>query len=155
VFDQKQLTTKTQEIFSCITFKHLLKASHHRLNHRLIEQGLVSLDTRITDSKPIMAATRENNLRNPARHSTCKSEKPARNPAATLSYYSCQILNGKKENMIFFWGYRTHVIISRQGIALVEICQGGLEMKSAGRWTEGNRERLKFRCPLKTEKKVG
>ena len=33
------------------------------------------------------------------------------------------------------------------------ICQGGLEMKSTGRWTEGNRDRLKFRCPLKTAKK--
>jgi hypothetical protein len=29
----------------------------------------------------------------------------------------------------------------------------GLEMKSASRWTEGNRERLKLRCPLKTGKK--
>jgi len=27
-------------------------------------------------------------------------------------------------------------------------------MKSAGRWTEGNRERIKFRCPLKASKKV-
>jgi len=26
-------------------------------------------------------------------------------------------------------------------------------MKSAGRWTEGNRQRVKFRCPLKTDKK--
>jgi hypothetical protein len=34
------------------------------------------------------------------------------------------------------------------------MCEGGLEMKSAGRWNEGNRERLKFRCPLKTGKKV-
>ena len=34
------------------------------------------------------------------------------------------------------------------------ICDGGLEMKSTGRWNEGNRERLKFRCPLKAGKKV-
>jgi hypothetical protein len=216
--------------FQTETTNAILKEIHHRLNYRLIEQGLVSLDTLIADSKPIMAATRENNLKNPARNSTCKTKTPKRNPAATLGYYSCQILNGKKENMIFFWGYRTHIIISREGIALVEItlpnnitdqevafkllrelnrryklkkgflfladkaydvrelytfiveqmkgnpyipinprnqqddktfgphgcpmCEGGLEMKSAGRWNEGNRERLKFRCPLKTGKKV-
>jgi hypothetical protein len=216
--------------FQTETDNAVLKEMHHRLNRRLIEQGLVSLDTLITDSKPIMAATRENNLKNPARNSTCKTKVPRRNPAATLSYYSCQIINGKKENMIFFWGYRTHIIISREGIALVEItlpnnitdqevafkllrelkrrytlkkgflfladkaydvrdlytfivekmkgnpyipinprnqkedktfgphgcpmCDGGLEMKSAGRWNEGNRQRLKFRCPLKISKKT-
>lgn len=208
----------------------ILKDIHHRLNQRLIEQGLVSLDTFIMDSKPVMAATRENNLKNPARNTVNKTKVPDRNPSATLSYYSCQVINGKKENMLFFWGYRTHVIISKEGISLVEItlpnnipdqqvafkllkelqrkyklkkgflfladkaydvrdlytfivekmkgnpyipinprnqkddktfgphgcpvCDGGIEMKSAGRWTEGNRERIKFRCPLKASKKV-
>lgn len=33
------------------------------------------------------------------------------------------------------------------------LCQAGLEMRSSGRWTEGNRKRIKFRCPLKTGKK--
>jgi hypothetical protein len=27
-------------------------------------------------------------------------------------------------------------------------------MKSAGRWTEANRERVKFRCPIKTSRKL-
>ena len=208
----------------------ILKEIHYRLNKRLIEQGLVTLSMFIIDSKPVMAATKENNLKNPARNTTDKNKTPDRNPSATLSYYSCQVLNGKKENMLFFWGYRTHVIISKEGISLVEItlpnnitdqqvafkllkelkrrykvkkgflfladkaydvrdlytfivekmkgnpyipinprnqkddytfgphgcpmCDGGLEMKSAGRWTEGNRERIKFRCPLKTSKKA-
>jgi transposase len=208
----------------------ILKEIHYRLNQRLIEQGLITLETFIIDSKPVMAATKENNLKNPARNTTNKTKLPDRNHAAALSYYSCQVLNGKKENMLFFWGYRTHVIISKEGISLVEItlpnnitdqevafkllkelkrrykvkkgflfladkaydvrdlytfivkkmkgspyipinprnqkddktfgphgcpmCDGGLEMKSAGRWTEGNRERIKFRCPLKTSKKV-
>ena len=212
------------------TDNNVLKDIHHRLNQRLIEQGLVTLDTFIIDSKPVMAATKENNLKNPARNTTDKTKVPDRNPAATLSYYSCQVLNSKKENMLFFWGYRTHVIISKEGISLVEItlpnnitdqevafkllkelkhrykvkkgflfladkaydvrdlytfivekmkgnpyipinprnqkddktfgphgcpmCDGGLEMKSAGKWTEGNRERIKFRCPLKTSKKT-
>ena len=208
----------------------ILKDIHHRLNRCLVQPGLVSLDELIIDSKPVMAASKENNLKNPARNTTDKAKKPKRNPAATLSYYSCQVINGKKENMLFFWGYRTHVIISRQGIPLVEmtfpnnitdqkvafrllrelkrryklkkgflfladkaydvrdlyafiaeklkgipyipinprnqqddktfgphgcpICDGGIEMKSTGRWNEGNRERLKFRCPLKASKKT-
>ncbi|HQP26138.1 MAG TPA: transposase [Smithellaceae bacterium] len=207
----------------------ILKQIHHQLNQHLIEQGFVTLDTFIIDSKPVMAATKENNFKNPARNTTHKTQVPDRNPAATLSYYSCQVINGKKENTLFFWGYRIHVIISKEGIALVEvtlpnnitdqevafkllkelkrryklkkgflflgdkaydvrdlytfiveqmkgnpyipinprnqkedktfgphgcpICNGGLEMKSAGRWTEGNRQRVKFRCPLKTDKK--
>jgi len=132
--------------------------------------------------------------------------------------------------MIFFWGYRTHALITKESICLVEktlpnnitdaqvalslikelkrrfrfkkgaifiadkaydvrelytfivnkmksqpyipinprnqkenktfgihgapICDAGIEMKSAGKWTEGYRQRLKFRCPLKTSKKV-
>jgi hypothetical protein len=67
-----------------------------------------------------MAATKENNFKNPNRNTKDKSKIPKRNPAATLSYYSCQVVNGKKENMIFFWGYRTHVIVSKEGIPLVE-----------------------------------
>jgi hypothetical protein len=132
--------------------------------------------------------------------------------------------------MTFYWGYRTHTIVTKEGICLVEktlpnnitdadaayglirtlkrrfrfkkgavfigdkaydvrdlytfiveqmkskacipinprnqrddkafgphgcpICNAGFEMKSVGRWTEGNRERVKFRCPLKASKKV-
>lgn len=208
----------------------ILKNIHHNLNHRLIEQELLSLDELIIDSKPVMAATKENNLKNPARNTANKTKTPRANPNATLSYYSCQISNGKKENMLFFWGYRTHVIIAKQGISLVEttlpnnitdkevafkllkelkrryklkkgflflgdkaydvrelytfiveqlkanpyipinprnqkddktfgthgcpICNSGLEMKSCGKWTEANRQRIKFRCPLKTSKKA-
>jgi hypothetical protein len=216
--------------FQADTKNSTLKDIHHSLNQRLIEQGCVTLDEFIIDSKPVMAATKENNLKNPNRNTANKEKTPRRNPAATLSYYSCQVINGKKENMLFFWGYRTHVIISKEGIALVEVtlpnnitdqevafillrelkrryklkkgflflgdkaydvrdlytciveqmkgnpyipinprnqkddkmfgphgcplCDAGLEMKSAGRWHEGNRERIKFRCPLKTSKKV-
>lgn len=216
--------------FQADTKNSTLKDIHHSLNQRLIEQGCVTLDEFIIDSKPVMAATKENNLKNPNRNTANKEKTPRRNPAATLSYYSCQVINGKKENMLFFWGYRTHVIISKEGIALVEVtlpnnitdqevafillrelkrryklkkgflflgdkaydvrdlytciveqmkgnpyipinprnqkddktfgphgcplCDSGLEMKSAGRWHEGNRDRIKFRCPLKTSKKV-
>ena len=206
-----------------------LKTIHKAANDLLIEEGLVSLDEFMLDSKPIQAATKENNFKNPNRNTTNKLKKPRRNPRATLSYYSCQVINGKKQNMIFFWGFRTHAVVTKEGICLVEktlpnnitdsdaafslikelkrryrfkegaifiadkaydvrklytfivkqmkstpyipinprnqkndktfgshgcpICDGGFEMKSVGRWTEGNRERLKFRCPIKASKK--
>jgi len=188
-----------------------------------------TLDEFILDSKPVMAATKENNFKNPNRNTKDKTKKPKRNPRATLGYYSCQVIDGKKENMVFFWGYRTHTIVTKEGICLVEktlpnnitdaeaafslikelkrrfrfkkgaifigdkaydirelytfiveqmksqayipinprnqkndkifgphgcpVCDAGIEMRSAGRWTEANRERIKFRCPLKMSKK--
>ena len=206
-----------------------LKTIHKTANDLLIEEGLISLDEFMLDSKPIQAATKENNFKNPNRNTTNKSKKPKRNPRSTLSYYSCQVINGKKQNMIFFWGFRTHAVVTKEGICLVEktlpnnitdqdaafslikelkrryhfkkgaifladkaydvrelytfiveqmkstpyipinprnqrndktfgphgcpICDAGFEMKSVGRWTEGNRERLKFHCPIKASKK--
>ncbi|MFH1616890.1 MAG: transposase [Planctomycetota bacterium] len=211
------------------TKNSILKALHKTANDLLIEEGLISLDEFMLDSKPIQAATKENNFKNPNRNTTNKSKKLKRNPRATLSYYSCQVINGKKQNMIFFWGFRTHAVVTKEGICLVEktlpnnitdqdsafslikelkrryrfkkgaifladkaydvrelytfiveqmkstpyipinprnqrndktfgphgcpICDGGFEMKSDGRWTEGNRERLKFHCPIKASKK--
>ena len=229
-FDFAALPDETQFYrFMKNTKNSTLKALHKTANDLLIEEGLVSLDEFILDSKPIQAATRENNFKNPNRNTTNKSKKPRRNPRATLSYYSCQVINGKKQNMIFFWGFRTHAVVTKEGICLVEktlpnnitdqdaafslikelkrryrfkkraifladkaydvrelytfiveqmkstpyipinprnqrnnktfgphgcpICDGGFEMKSVGRWTEGNRERLKFHCPIKASKK--
>jgi hypothetical protein len=207
-----------------------LKAVHQKANQLLLESNFASLDEFILDSKPVMAATKDNNFKNPHRNTKDKTKRPTRNPQATLSYYSCQVINGKKENMVFFWGYRTHTIVTKEGICLVEktlpnnltdadvafilikelkrrfrfkkgaifigdkaydvrelytfivekmkstpyipinprnqkddkifgphgcpICDGGLEMKSTSRWVEGNRERIKFRCPIKASKKV-
>lgn len=207
-----------------------LKAIHQKASQLLIESDLASLDEFILDSKPVMSATKENNFKNPNRNTKDKTKRPRRNPRATLGYYSCQIIDGEKENMVFFWGYRTHCIVTKEGISLVEktlpnnitdadaayslirelkrtfrfkkgaifiadkaydirqlynfifekmksqpyipinprnqrddktfgphgcpACDAGLEMTSAGRWTEGNRERIKFRCPLKTSKKI-
>ncbi len=203
---------------------------HFQINKELIAKGVVSLSDFIIDSKPVMAATRENNFKNPKRNTHNKKKKPKRNPYATLGYYSCQELHGKKDNKIFFWGNRTHAIVSKEGIPLVTctmpnnktdakvakklikklkkaygfkkgacfigdaayderefysfivnemkgkafipinprntkndktfskkgipLCNASLEMKSAGSWHEGLRKRLKFRCPLKTDKIV-
>jgi len=206
-----------------------LKEIHKKANDLLIKSGSASLDEFILDSKPVMAASKENNFKNPNRNTRDKTKKPKRNPRATLSYYSCQIINGKKQNTVFFWGYRTHAIVTKEGICLVEktlpnnitdadaayslikalkrrfgfkkgaifigdkaydvrdlytfiveqmkskayipinprnqkddktfgphgcpVCDAGFEMKSFGRWIEANRERIKFRCPIKATKK--
>ena len=34
------------------------------------------------------------------------------------------------------------------------LCHANLEMKSQGSWTKGNRRRMKFRCPIKTDRKT-
>lgn len=212
------------------TNNSILENIHLAINKELVDQGIASLDLFIMDSKPVMAASRDNNFKNPNRNTRNKSKQPKRNPAASLSYYSYQEINGKKDNFIFFWGYRTHVIVSKEGVPLVEVtlpnnhtdakvakklirklkrvfrfkknsifiadaaydekdfynfivnqlkcqafipinprnqkedktfgphglplCEAGLEMASAGAWTEGLRDRLKFRCPIKASKKI-
>ena len=99
----------------------LLQQTYYRINKKLIDQDIIALDIFIMDSKPVMAATKDNNLKNPNRNTTNKYKKPKRNPAATLSYYSYQNINGTKKNQIFYWGYRTHVIVTQQGIPLIEL----------------------------------
>jgi len=94
---------------------------HHALNKKLIASGAVSMGHLLIDSKPIMAATRENNFKNPGRNTHDKRKKPKRNPSATLSYYSYTKAAAGKKNISFFWGYRTHVITSAEGIALIEL----------------------------------
>jgi len=85
-------------------------------NKKLIEQDAVTLETFIMDSKPVLAATKENNQKNPDRNLTDKEKKPKRNPQATLGYFAKSTDNSKT----FYWGYRNHVIVSKEGIALVE-----------------------------------
>jgi hypothetical protein len=99
----------------------LLQHIYYRINKKLIEDDIISLDTFIMDSKPVMAATKDNNLKNRNRNTTNKYNKPKRNPTATLSYYSYQNINGTKKNHIFYWGYRTHVIVTKEGIPLIEL----------------------------------
>ena len=103
------------------TNNSLLQQLYYRINKKLIADDMISLDTFIMDSKPVMAATKDNNLKNRNRNTTNKNKKPKRNPAATLSYYSYQNINGTKKNQLFYWGYRTHVIVTKQGIALIEL----------------------------------
>lgn len=98
-----------------------LKTIHQNLNHLLIEKDVLAMDQFIIDSKPIMAATKENNFKNPNRNTINKEKIPKRNPRATLSYYSCQVVNADKKNLLFFWGYRTHCLVTKEGICLIEL----------------------------------
>lgn len=105
--------------FLTSTNTSVIETLHHTVNQKLIDDDVVSLSHFIMDSKPVMAATRDNNFKNPHRNQTNKHKKPKRNLSASLSYYSYQEINGKKDNFIFFWGYRTHVIVSKEGVPLV------------------------------------
>jgi hypothetical protein len=99
----------------------ILKEIHTNLNKILIEKGCLAMDQFIMDSKPVMAATKENNFKNPNRNTMNKNKIPKRNPRATLSYYSCQMVNDNQKNMLFFWGYRTHALVTKEGICLIEL----------------------------------
>ncbi len=105
--------------FLSSTKTSVIEKLHHSVNQNLIDHDVVSLTHFIMDSKPVMAATHDNNFKNPHRNLRDKTKKPKRNLSATLSYYSYQEVNGKKDNYIFFWGYRTHVIVSKEGVPLV------------------------------------
>jgi hypothetical protein len=94
----------------------------HEAAKLLIDKGLVTTEVVIGDSKPIKANTKHNNPKNPNR-SLDKKKKIKRNPAATLGYYSYikQSAEGRKRQFAYFWGYRTHVLVSKEGVVLVEI----------------------------------
>ncbi len=87
-------------------------------NNGLIEQNVISADTFILDSKPILANTKENNPKNPSPNRK-KNKKPKRNPQASFCYFATETFGNNKKLIKFFWGYRTHVIVSKEGIPLI------------------------------------
>lgn len=93
----------------------------HKSGKLLLENEVISLDVIIADSKPIKAYTKHNNPKNPNRKLD-KTIKIKRNPKATLSYYSYlkQPLAKKKKEFTWFWGFRTHVLLSKEGVPLIE-----------------------------------
>ncbi len=62
------------------TKNSILKAIHQKANQILVESDFASLDEFIMDSKPILAATKENNFKNPSRNAKNKTKRPKRNP---------------------------------------------------------------------------
>ncbi len=99
-----------------------IKELFHNSGKLLVKHEIASLDVIIADSKPIKANTKHNNPKNPNR-SFDKKKNIKRNPMATFSYYSYlkQPCSKKKKELSYFWGYRTHVLISKEGIPLVEV----------------------------------
>ena len=63
----------------------LLQQIYYRINKKLIEQDIISLDTFIMDSKPVLAATKDNNLKNPNRNTTNKDNKSKWNTALKVA----------------------------------------------------------------------
>ena len=90
----------------------ILQDLHVAANCELIDKKVIKLDQFIADSKPVKAATRHNNPKNPSR-SRDKNKKIRRNPDATLGYYSYVDKSDGTKRIEFFWGYRTHVIVSK------------------------------------------
>jgi len=97
-----------------------LQHLHLEANQKLVDKEVVKLDQFVADSKPVKAATRHNNPKNPSR-SRDKNKNIRRNPDATLGYYSYVEKSDGTKRTEFFWGYRTHVIVSKEGICLVEL----------------------------------
>ena len=88
-------------------------------NQKLIDADAITINTFIMDSKPILANTRENNPKNPAPKRN-KNTKIKRNPQASFGYYSTETKSDHKKLVKCFWGYRTHVVVSKEGIPLIE-----------------------------------
>ena len=64
------------------------------------------------DSKPVKANTKENNPKAFKKNLSDKKKKPKRNEQATLGYFSkSNDENTHKETIIFYWGYRIHIIV--------------------------------------------
>lgn len=67
------------------------------------------------DSKPVKANTKENNPKAFKKNLSDKKDKPKRNEEATLGYFSkSNDENTNKETVLFFWGYRVHLIVDPQ-----------------------------------------
>jgi hypothetical protein len=95
----------------------------HQTAKLLTRQGIVPAKILLEDSKPILACTRDNNPKIPNRNLNPSLGPPRRNPQATLSYYSYRKTSTDEKNgkqYTWFWGYRTHAIVSVEGIVLVE-----------------------------------
>ena len=88
-----------------------------RINNALIDKGAFTVGTFLIDSKPVLAAPADNNIKNAGRNLTDKTKKPARNPRSTLGYLAKEPNGGKR----MFRGYRAHVITTLEGIPLIEV----------------------------------
>ena len=81
------------------------------VNKQTYKEENKSISTIAIDSKPIIANTKENNPKNFYHNLSDKTKKPKKNEDATLHHFSStNDINGRKK-VVFFWGYRIHIII--------------------------------------------
>lgn len=67
------------------------------------------------DSKPVKANTSENNPKKFKRNLSRKDIPPKRNPEAALGYFSSSNdTYTDKKQIVFFWGYRIHLIVDAE-----------------------------------------
>jgi len=67
------------------------------------------------DSKPVKANTKHNNPKTFKKNLSDKKNKPKRNEEATLGYFAkSNDENTNKETLIFYWGYRIHIIVDAE-----------------------------------------
>jgi len=90
-----------------------------KTNKKSLAKNAITIDTFLMDSKPVFANTRENNPKNSSPNRN-KDKKLKSNPQATFGYFSTESITPTKKIVKCFWGYRTHVIISKEGIPLIE-----------------------------------
>ena len=76
-FDMRKVLPDESQFYRFLneTNNSLLESIHHRINKILSEDGIISMDTFILDSKPVMAASKENNFKNPNRNTTDKKKQ--------------------------------------------------------------------------------
>ncbi len=75
-FDMRKVLPDESQFYRFLKeiYNSLLEEIHHRINKILIKDGIISMDTFILDSKPVMAASKENNFKNPNRNTTDKKK---------------------------------------------------------------------------------
>lgn len=89
------------------TPNHFFQSIRQRLVKELLCLGIVSGDFLSTDSCPIKAPVRNNNLKTSAKDRFDKNKPPKADPEAGVGVY---ITYGPKKKVEYFWGYRNHII---------------------------------------------
>ncbi len=86
-----------------------------QVNHEIYQKRNVAINIIALDSKPVKANTKHNNPKTFQRNLSRKTEKPKRNEEATLCYYSKSNDEfTKKETVVFYWGYRIHLVVDAE-----------------------------------------
>jgi hypothetical protein len=89
------------------TPNELFQSVREEVTRKLIDLGIISGRYISTDSCPIKARVKENNLKTRATDRFDKSKIPKGDPDARLSAY---VVFPDKKKVQYFWGYRNHIL---------------------------------------------